>query len=314
VLDPSRRERRAERAAQPRASRQPGPHGGLSRRELLLGGALASGTALGLGLPTLGGCSGSRQVAPSVFVGHGSPILAIDAQRGAPLARWGQALATPRGILAVSAHWQAAPPTLGATEVQPLVYDFYGFPEPLYQVRYPAPGAPEIARRVRELLGEAALRQAPQRGLDHGVWTPLVHLFPGAEVPVLQLSLPSSLGARGIFEFGRKLAPLRREGVLPLASGNITHNLGTLERSGGPTPGWASEFDGWAAEALRAGDVDALLDYARRAPALAQNHPTEEHWLPLFFALGAADGETAIQFPVTGFDMATLSRRCVQFG
>jgi 4,5-DOPA dioxygenase extradiol len=291
----------------------------MTRRDVLVAGALA-----GLALPASacaaegepgGGRAGVSRRQPSVFVGHGSPILAIDPGRGEPFRRWGAGLGRPTALLAVSELWEAAPPAVGSTRTLPLIYDFGGFPAPLYEVAYPAPGAPELARRVAELLGDAPLRSEPDRGLDHGVWTPLVHLYPQADVPVLQLSLPSQLGARGIWELGRRLAPLRDEGVLLLASGNVTHNLRTVQRAGGPTPAWAQDFDDWTAQSLQSRDLDALLDYAARAPALRQNHPTEEHWLPLYFALGAADlASDAVAFPITGFDAATLSKRCVQLG
>jgi 4,5-DOPA dioxygenase extradiol len=261
---------------------------------------------------TPGKSAGARM--PALLIGHGSPILAIDAERGAPFRAWGRELPRPSAILVVSAHWEAAPPALGATTTVPLVYDFGGFPRPLYEVQYAAPGAPALAKRAAELLG-GRVAQDPERGLDHGVWTPLVHLYPDADVPVLQLSLPSDLGARAILELGRKLAPLRDEGVLLIGSGNVTHNLRSVLRNGGPTPAWAHDFDAWVETSLRAKDVDALLDYANRAPALRQNHPTEEHWLPLFFALGAVDlASDGVRFPVTGFDLGTLSKRSIQLG
>ncbi|MBW2528405.1 MAG: dioxygenase [Deltaproteobacteria bacterium] len=250
---------------------------------------------------------------PALFVGHGAPTLALDADKGAPLRAWGRALGRPRAVLVVSAHWEEAPVTLGTQRTSPLVYDFYGFPKPLYEVRYPAPGAPEIAARVLGLLGAEHVDQSPARGLDHGVWTPLVHLFPEHDVPVLQLSMPSQLGPDAVFGLGQKLSPLRDEGVLLVGSGNITHNLRAIGQEGRPPEGWAADFDDWVRDALTQGDVDTLRAYRERAPAFAQNHPTEDHWLPLLFALGAAPGEPA-RFPVAGFELQNLSRRSVELG
>lgn len=250
---------------------------------------------------------------PAMFVGHGAPTLALDADKGAPLRGWGLALGKPEAVLVVSAHWEAAPVTLGTVQTAPLIYDFYGFPARLYDVRYPAPGAPDLASRVTGLLGAGELDRSPERGLDHGVWTPLVHLFPAHDVPILQLSMPSALGADAVYGLGQRLAPLRSEGVLLIGSGNVTHNLRAIGREGSSPEGWAADFDAWVCDALTRGDVDALRAYRERAPAFAKNHPTEEHWLPLLFTLGAAPGEPA-QFPVEGFEYQNLSRRSVQLG
>lgn len=250
---------------------------------------------------------------PSVFVAHGAPYLAVDAVRGEPLQRWGQELPRPHAILAISAHWEDAPLTLGTTGARDLVYDFWGFPDELYQVRYPAPGAPWLAERVAELLPGREVRRS-ERGLDHGVWTPLVHLFPAADVPVLQLSMPATDSASQLFDVGRALQPLRDEGVLILGSGNLVHNLRRLDwhdRSA-PLP-WASEFDLWIADVLERRDWDALVDYRRHAPGLSLAHPTEEHLRPILVAAGAAPDER-LRFPLEGWEMGSLSRRSVQFG
>lgn len=249
---------------------------------------------------------------PALFVAHGAPTLALDPERGSDFRRWGQALGKPRALLIVSAHWEGAPVTLGATEQRELIYDFYGFPDPLYRVRYPSPGAPELARRIEALLG-SGVRREPTRGLDHGVWVPLVHLFPNADVPVLQLSMPSARGAKELFALGQRLAPLRDEGILIAGSGNLTHNL---RRIGGSTiPAWASDFDAWIADVLLRHDFDALVDYANQAPALRDNHPTEEHLQPVLVVAGAASAGTApVSFPVQGFELGSISRRSVQLG
>lgn len=258
---------------------------------------------------------GSRARMPVAFVAHGAPTLALDRTRGADFRRWGKQLPRPSAVLVVSAHWEGEPVTIGTTERRALLYDFQGFPAELYRVEYPSPGAPELASRIEALLGKAT-RRMPTRALDHGVWVPLVHLLPTADVPVLQISMPSALGARELFTLGQRLAPLRDEGVLLLGSGNITHNLRRLDWQGtASTPAWASEFDAWAADVLVRHDFDALVDYARKAPALSENHPTEEHLQPLLVTAGAASqGTQPTSFPVQGFEYGSLSRRSVQIG
>jgi 4,5-DOPA dioxygenase extradiol len=267
------------------------------------------------GSPASPGSAATTRRLPAGFVGHGAPLLALDAQKGAPLRAWGAALGTPRAVLVVSAHWEAAPASLGATGTRPLVYDFGGFPRPLYEVQYPAPGAPWLADRVDALLGAPARRT--DRGLDHGVWTPLVHLFPDADVPVLQLSLPSREGPRALFALGRRLAPLRAEGVFVLGSGNVTHDLRAVDFSETtPPPGWARDFDAWVRETLARRDWDTLVDFAAKAPAYRRAHPTDEHWLPILVAAGAgadATGE-AVRFPIEGWEFGSLSRRAVALG
>jgi 4,5-DOPA dioxygenase extradiol len=191
------------------------------------------------------------------------------------------------------------------------VYDFSGFPDELYRVRYPAPPAPEVALRVESLAGPVA---RSDRGLDHGVWTPLVHLFPRADVPVLQLSMPRSATSSWLFDLGRRLAPLRDEDVLLLASGNLVHNLSRASwGEPAPTPPWAEAFDSWIRGVLERRDLDALLDYERRSPDVEEAHPTREHFRPLLVAAGAG-AEDGVTFPVTGWEMGSISRRSAQFG
>lgn len=252
---------------------------------------------------------------PVVFLAHGAPPLLDDQAWLGELAAWAQAMPKPRALLVVSAHWEARPPTLGATKTVPLVYDFYGFPERYYQVTYPAPGAPELASRVRGLLGGVGLGSAddPERGLDHGAFVPLLAMYPDHDVPTLQLSLPS-LDAKEIFAMGTALAPLRDEGVLVMGSGFLTHNMRSLgERS---TPAWAKDFDGWAAEVLAKKNVDALLDWKSKAPGAAQSHPRSEHLAPVFAAAGAAVEGGDVTFPITGYwNLApAFTRRSVQIG
>ena len=225
---------------------------------------------------------------PSLYLGHGAPPLVDDALWVSQLKAWSRDLPRPTAILVVSAHWESAPLTIGATETIPLVYDFWGFPERYYQVAYPAPGAPELAARVAALMPDSEpVARKPRRGLDHGAYVPLTVMYPDADIPVLQISLPTQDPQR-LIELGRRLAPLRDEGVLIVGSGFITHGLPFLKSfdTEQKAPGWSHEFDAWAGEALDAGDVDALVDFRRRAPAVQYAHPTVEHLTPLFVVLG----------------------------
>lgn len=251
---------------------------------------------------------------PALYLSHGAPPLADDPLWPGELAAWSAGLPRPRAILMVSAHWEEAPLALGAVETVPLVYDFWGFPEHYYQVRYAAPGAPELADSVRKLLRGAGtpVQDIPDRGLDHGAYVPLVEMYPDADVPVLQISLPT-LDPRKLMDIGRKLAPLRDEGVLIVGSGFFTHNLAALRHTGG-VPGWSAEFDDWGARALAAADVDALLDFTHKSPAGRLAHPRTEHFAPLFVTLGASEGELgAARSVIDGFWMG-LAKRSVQFG
>jgi 4,5-DOPA dioxygenase extradiol len=252
---------------------------------------------------------------PAIFLAHGAPMLLDDELWMRELAGWAQTLPRPRAILMISAHWEEAPATLSATTSVPLVYDFYGFDEKYYRIQYPSPGAPGLAARIEALLaGQRIASARSQRGLDHGAWVPLVPMYPRAEIPVLQLSLPT-LEPKPLLELGRALAPLRDEGVLIVGSGFLTHNLRALDPRPAPvTPGWAADFDGWTAEALRKRDLDTLLDYRAQAPGVRQSLPTHEHYVPLFVTLGAsAEGEHP-GFPIEGWFLGSLSKRSVQFG
>ena len=226
---------------------------------------------------------------------------------------WGAALPRPRAVLMISAHWETRPLMLGATDTQPLIYDFYGFPESYYQLSYPAPAAPELARRVAELLDEAgvAYGERPERGWDHGVWIPMLGLYPEADVPLLQISLPSQEPA-ALMQLGATLAPLREEGVLIITSGLLTHNLRQWTPDGVVAP-WARAFDEWLAERLLARDWSALCDWSS-APGARESVPTADHLVPLFVAMGASQPGEALSFPVTGFEFGSFSHRSVQFG
>jgi len=253
---------------------------------------------------------------PVIFLAHGSPLLLDDAGWVAELAQWARAMPRPRAVLMISAHWLAQPITLGATRTVPLVYDFTGFPRRYYEVTYAAPGAPALAARVRELLADAApVADDPDRGLDHGAYVPLVAMYPDADVPVLQMSIPT-MDPEALLAIGRALAPLRREGVLVVGSGFLTHNLRAMDVRPSPqTPVWAAEFDAWAETMLARRDVDALLAYRERAPGVDLALPTHEHFVPVAVAMGASiDTSDAVTFPITGFLAGSLTRRSVQFG
>jgi 4,5-DOPA dioxygenase extradiol len=236
---------------------------------------------------------------PVLFLSHGAPPLADDARWTRELARWSTALVyehgRPRDILMVSAHWEDEPVSVSATRAGvPLVHDFWGFPQKYYEVTYDAPAAPDLAGSVERVLGASGdrVRRDEARGLDHGAYVPLVEMFPEADVPVLQLSLPT-LDPQRLVDLGRRLAPLREGGTLIVGSGFTTHNLRWFDpRAGADTrpPAASSEFDHWAAETVSAGDLDTLLDFERAAPAAHEAHPRTEHWAPLYLALGAADG------------------------
>ncbi|NUN16056.1 MAG: dioxygenase [Myxococcales bacterium] len=252
---------------------------------------------------------------PVIFAAHGAPVLLDDVVWVQQLYGWAVAMAKPTAILMVSAHWEARPVTLGATTTVPLVYDFYGFPERYYQTTYPSPGAPELADRVRSLCRDNNVPFAddPKRGLDHGAYVPLVAMYPQADVPVLQISMPA-LDPAELFKLGKILTPLRDEGVLVFGSGFLTHNMRFAFRPG--TPAWAREFDDWVTDALARLDVDALLDFQTKAPAAKMALPTWEHYAPLLVSVGAAVTDNPpISFPITGFWMdGAFTKRSVQLG
>lgn len=253
---------------------------------------------------------------PSIFVAHGSPMLIDDAAWNDELAGWAARMPRPESILVISAHWVDRPVTLSATRTLPLFYDFYGFPRKYYEIRYPAPGAPELAARVRRALSPAwDVADDPKRGLDHGTYIPLMAMVPDADIPVLQMSIPG-MNPKELVELGRRLAPLRREGVLVMGSGFLTHNMRAVDlRPGAKAPAWAAEFDAWAAEALRRRDVDALLAYRERAPGVGTALPTHEHFVPVLVALGASlDESEGVAFPIEGFTYGSFTKRSVQFG
>src|SRR5476651_1085078 len=234
---------------------------------------------------------------PSLFLSHGAPTLPLtDTPARAFLNQVGGTLDRPKAILVISAHWETVVPTVNAVDSNETIHDFGGFPRALYDLRYPAPGSPTFAARVAEQLRAAGFdcNVDRRRGLDHGAWVPLLLMYPQADIPVLQLSVQPHLGPEHHLRVGRALAPLRQEGVLIIGSGSFTHDLSEF-RGHGPNdaaPDWVNGFADWFDAALMKGRTDDLLDYRRRAPFATKNHPTEEHLLPLYAALGAA-GENA---------------------
>jgi 4,5-DOPA dioxygenase extradiol len=218
----------------------------------------------------------------------------------------------------ISAHWDTATPTVGFANRPDTIHDFWGFPEALYALRYPATGCREAAQEVVAAIQTAGLPvQADlQRGLDHGAWIPLRLMFPDADVPVIPLSIQSQGGPKAAYQLGQALAPLAARGFLVIASGNITHNLRDFQRTrrnGGQTPAYVREFADWMADRLAARDLPTLLNYRRQAPGAVQAHPTDEHLLPLYVALGAAGNSTEIQRFHAGIDDYVLAMDAYAF-
>jgi 4,5-DOPA dioxygenase extradiol len=252
---------------------------------------------------------------PALYIGHGAPPLLDDAVWMAQLAAWTHRLPKPRGVLIISAHWEAAPLMLSAPGAgTPLVYDFGGFQPRYYTLTYPTPDASFLAREVSALMPDAApVHQHPSRGLDHGAWVPLKVMYPLADVPVLQLPIPTS-DPFALISLGARLRPLRESGVLVIGSGFLTHGLPFVTREmvfGSAVPGWSADFDEWAADALARGDVETLARF-RQAPGMPYAHPTPDHFLPLFVTLGAAtDPGTPPETVIDGYWMG-FAKRSVQ--
>jgi 4,5-DOPA dioxygenase extradiol len=229
---------------------------------------------------------------PTLFLSHGSPMMPFeDIPARSFIASLGHTLERPKAILLVSAHWDNDVPTLSAADNLDTIHDFYGFPQQLYALSYPAHGDPALAESIADTLGDAGLRAHTDaaRGLDHGAWIPLMLMYPQADIPVIQLSIQSALGPGHHLQLGRALASLREQNILVIASGGFTHNLRSLDRRGGnDEPVWATEFADWMHNALMANRTCDLVSYRRLAPHAAMAHPTDEHLLPLFVALGAA--------------------------
>ncbi len=255
---------------------------------------------------------------PTIFLSHGSPMHAIHA--GAAGQVWA-ALATqlpkPKAVLMVTAHWETNLPTLSGNARPSMIHDFGGFPDEVYKIVYPAPGAPDIAARAQALLKSAGLTSGidGSRGLDHGTWVPLLTMYPGADVPVVQLSVQPAMSPHHHYEVGRALAPLPKEGVLIVGSGHLTHNLHDWMMSHGqatPAP-YAQKFQRWVFDRLAAHDIDALCRYRQEAPDAARAHPTEEHFMPLFVAMGAAGEDAEPERAFDGFEGTALAMDAYRF-
>ncbi len=250
---------------------------------------------------------------PTLFISHGSPLIAVeDRPSGRFLAQWGARLPRPSAILVVSAHWQTnSQPAVSLTPMPETIHDFYGFPDPLYDLAYPTPGAVNCASEAARLLEAAGfgVTRDPSRGLDHGAWVPLALMYPDADLPVAQLSLIHNGRAADHYRLGTALQPLRKAGVLIVGSGALTHNLHELSSAavGPPAPAWAAAFAEWIAQKLAERDIPALLDYRRAAPHAARAHPTEEHLMPLFVALGAAGRDFVAERAFQGYEHGALA-------
>jgi 4,5-DOPA dioxygenase extradiol len=250
---------------------------------------------------------------PTLFISHGAPTLPLDGgETGVAWRLLGERLPGPASILMISAHWETAIPTVSRAVTPETIHDFGGFPEELYRLHYDAPGAPEMAEAAAAALRQAGITAQldDTHGLDHGAWVPLSFMYPQADVPVAQLSLQPDRDPSWHVALGRALRPLKEQGVLIVGSGAITHNLRAVfsHPQGEPVPAWVTEFRDWIAARIAEGDMQSLLDYRKLAPHAERNHPTDEHLLPLFVALGAADDIRNAQHlnPVTTFGLLAM--------
>ncbi len=257
---------------------------------------------------------------PVIFVGHGSPMNAIQGNRFTKhLAAWGASLPKPTAILSISAHWLT--PGMTAVDVQDrprTIHDFGGFPQALYDITYPAPGSQEFAREAKALIRHGAVKPSSDWGIDHGTWTVLHHMFPKADIPVFQLSIDYDRAGLYHYTIGRELSALRDKGVLIMGSGNIVHNLRQIDRAAGAdrlqaTRPWAQAFDATVKKALDARDDQRLINYMRLDDSAAIAVPTPDHYFPFLYALGAAGKNEKVRSVFEGFQAGTLSMRCVQF-
>jgi 4,5-DOPA dioxygenase extradiol len=255
---------------------------------------------------------------PSLYISHGSPMTALQPGRtGKRLAELAATLPRPRAIVIASAHFLSRRPQVASTAKPETIHDFRGFPEALYQLRYPAPGDPALAAQIMQLMDEAGLAPIAnaERGLDHGSWVPLRLLYPQADIPVVSLSIQPESGPAHHYAIGQALAPLREDGVLVIGSGSITHNLHDLGAgySDEKQAPYVRPFIDWIEQKLSSGAVDALLDYRRQAPFAERAHPTDEHLLPLFVALGTAGANAHAQRIDAGIDMGLLAMDIYRF-
>lgn len=239
---------------------------------------------------------------PTIFVSHGAPSLVLeDGPTQEFFRHLGATMERPRAIVCVTAHWDTPQLTVGLAAAPAMIYDFHGFPQALYELKYPAPGDPALAASIAQTLGATG---DPKRGFDHGVWSPLMLLFPDANIPVIPISVQPRISARDHFAVGQALRPFREQGVLIIGSGSATHNLAELGRR--PLPPHAQEFENWLCESIIEGRTEELLEWNTRSPHPYQNHPTPEHFLPLFAPLGAASKPEG-RILHRGFEFGSLS-------
>ncbi len=254
---------------------------------------------------------------PSLFISHGSPTFALDpGVLGPQLTALGKALPTPRAVLVLSPHWMSRALTVTSGRQPGTIHDFGGFAPALYQTDYPAPGAPGVAAEVIAVLAQSGLVASDDdtRGRDHGAWVPMMHLYPTAQVPVIQLAQPHTPSPLALLELGRSVAPLRARDILIVGSGSLTHNLYDIG-AGAEASAYARTFADWVGARLAAGDLEALLNYRVASPDARRAHPTDEHFLPLFFAIGAADKDwTHVQRVDGGITHDVLSMDSFVFG
>ena len=250
--------------------------------------------------------NGSRM--PVAFFGHGSPMNTLDQNQYTEAWRaLGDAMPKPKAILSVSAHWYTRGTAVTAMESPKTIHDFYGFPQALFDVQYPAPGDPELASRVRDLLAPLEVHRDHSWGLDHGTWSVLKHVYPRADIPVVQLSIDGTQPPQFHYDTGKRLAPLRDEGVLVVGSGNVVHNLRLMKRSGGPAYDWSVRFNERIREALAARDHATLVDFERLGEDARLSVPTPEHYLPLLYIAGLQGEDETMSFPVDGYDLGSVS-------
>jgi 4,5-DOPA dioxygenase extradiol len=258
------------------------------------------------------------KAAPAVFVSHGAPTFALEpGLLGANLRTLASRIPDVKAVLVVSAHWQSRGSRVMTTVSPETVHDFGGFAAELYRLEYPARGAPEVALEAGRLLAAQGfiVAEDPERGLDHGAWVPMLHLFPDAQVPVFQVSMPYDLNTVEAWRLGRALGPLRDRGVLIVGSGSLTHNLYEVRQNGSDGEPYAREFAGWVRDAVLTHDTDRLIRYRREAPHAERAHPTEEHYLPLLVALGASTaGDETPEVIEGGMTYGVLSMESYAWG
>ena len=255
--------------------------------------------------------------APLMFISHGAPTFAIEPGiLGEQLNHIGQNLSDVKAILVVSPHWQTADIEVMTNPQPETIHDFYGFPKPLYELSYPVKGATDVAKKAIDVLKQAGLivKENPTRGLDHGTWVPLMHLLPNGDIPVFQVSMPKGLDPQSAYELGKTLGPLRKKGVMIIASGSMTHNLHDFRQGVGGDLPYVSSFANWVKQVVQSERLDQLLAYREFAPGAMRAHPTDEHFLPLFVALGARLDDVNLRTIEGGIDYGILSMDSFAWG